>query len=201
MRPSKPVTFVLAPVAPGSTLQQADAALIGGTACVTFNSVPVNVYDIGITVDGDYYTGSGSSVLAVFDPSLGFTTGGGRVLNPTTGNTLHFGFSFRYDKRGFKGQMLVMEHTPSGIVKLKSNSLSSLSIVGSQAIVLGKANITDLSGNLNFRLNVTDNGEPGSTDLFGLETDSGGTPIAAFTVDPPQSILGGNIQVPQGKRK
>ena len=196
-----PVTFVLSPVAPGSTLQASDATLSGGTACVTFNSVPVNVYDITITVGGNYYTGSGATVLAIYDPSLGFTTGGGRVINPATGNIVHFGFNFKYDKKTFKGQMLVMEHTPDGVVKLKSNSLSSLSIVGSQAIILGKASIMNGSGNLSFRLNVTDNGEPGTSDKFGLKlTMPNGSVIPGFTIDPPQTIAGGNIQVPQGGR-
>ena len=202
-----PVTFSLTPVVPGTPPVQSlvDGELTNGQACVEFNNVPVNVYDVAITVGGEYYTGSGSSVLAVFDPTLGFTTGGGRVLN-SAGNTLHFGFSFKYDKKSFKGQMLVMEHHPDGsVVRLKSNSLTSLSIVGKQAIVLGKANMLygdgTSVGNLNFRLNVTDNGEPGSLDRFGLKTTtSAGAPIAAFSIDP-LTILGGNIQVPQGAKK
>jgi VCBS repeat-containing protein len=200
-----PVRFVLTPVAPGASLTMEDTVLDGGSACVTFDNVPVNVYDVTITVGGDYYTGSGSSVLAVFDPTLGFTTGGGRVLNPSTGNVLHFGFSFKYDKKGFKGQMLVMEHLEDGsVTKLKSNSLTSLSIVGNRALVLGKANMlyadgTSL-GNLGFRLDATDNGEPGSSDVFGLKTTTpGGASIAAFSIDP-LTILGGNIQVPQGAK-
>jgi hypothetical protein len=40
----------------------------------------VNVYDVTITVGGNYYAGAASSVLAVYDPSLGFTTGGGRIV-------------------------------------------------------------------------------------------------------------------------
>jgi Tol biopolymer transport system component len=196
-----PVTFVMAPVAPGLQLQQQDASLSSGTACVTFNNVPVNVYDVSITVGGNFYTGSGSTVLIVYDPSLGFTTGGGRVVNSTTGNTLHFGFSFKYDKKTFKGQMIVMEHTANGVVKLKSNSLTGMSVVGTQAIVQGKANITNGSGNLVFRLNVIDNGEPGVTDKFGLTVTNGGVSVPAFTIDPPKMIAGGNIQVPQGARK
>jgi CSLREA domain-containing protein len=201
-----PVTFSLAAVVPGSAVPSQTATMIGGTACVEFNNVPVNVYDVAITVGGDYYTGSGSSVLAVFDPTLGFTTGGGRVLN-SAGNTLHFGFSFKYDKKAFKGQMLVMEHHSDGsVTKLKSNSLTSLSIVGNRALVLGKANMLYATGtsdgNLGFRLDVTDNGEPGHSDRFGLKTTmSTGAPIPEFYVDPPQLILGGNIQVPQGGKK
>ena len=200
-----PVRFVLTPVAPGGTLEMVDTELSGGSACVTLATVPVNVYDVTITVEGNYYTGSGSSVLAVFDPTLGFTTGGGRVLN-SAGNTLHFGFSFKYDKKGFKGQMLVMEHHPDGsVTRLKSNSLTSLSIVGKRALVLGKANILYANGtslgNLGFRLDATDNGEPGSSDLFGLKTTtSGGASIASFSIDP-RTILSGNIQVPQAARK
>lgn len=202
-----PVTFTFAPVAPGSQIVMQDAELTGGQACVTLVNVPVNVYDVTISVGGDYYTGSGSSVLAVFDPTLGFTTGGGKVLNPSTGNVLHFGFSFKYDKKGFKGQMLVMEHLADGsVTRMKSNSLSSLSIVGDRALVLGKANLLYADGtsvgNLGFRLDATDKGEPGGSDLFGLKTTtSEGAPIDAFWIDPPSTILGGNIQVPQGGKK
>ncbi|HKX84922.1 MAG TPA: hypothetical protein VJL58_11920 [Pyrinomonadaceae bacterium] len=57
------------------------------------------------------------------------------------------------------------------------------------------------SGNLNFRLNVTDNGEPGTSDKFGLKlTMTNGTVVPSFSIDPPQTIIGGNIQVPQGAR-
>ena len=47
---------------------------------MTLNNVPVNVYDVGISVGGNNYIGSGSTVLAVFDPSLGFVTGGGTIV-------------------------------------------------------------------------------------------------------------------------
>jgi hypothetical protein len=46
---------------------------------MTLNNVQVNVYDIAISIGGNHYTGSGGAVLAVYDPSLGFITGGGAI--------------------------------------------------------------------------------------------------------------------------
>ena len=58
-----PVTFTLTPVAPGTTITRTATTSGGGvggtlTACVTLSNVPVNVYDVGISVGGNNYTGS-----------------------------------------------------------------------------------------------------------------------------------------------
>jgi hypothetical protein len=47
------------------------------TLYCTFDKIPVNTCKIQISVNGGYYNGSGEDVLTVYDPSLGFTTGGG----------------------------------------------------------------------------------------------------------------------------
>ena len=71
------VTVNVVPIGTGSTISPA-AVLSGGgvgatrTACVTLNNVPVNVYDVTLTINGNFYQGSGSTVFVVFDPSLGF---------------------------------------------------------------------------------------------------------------------------------
>ena len=44
-----------------------------------------------VTVDGGYYTGLSEDVLVIYDPSLGFTTGGGTFLWPETGEKTNFG--------------------------------------------------------------------------------------------------------------
>ena len=54
------------------------AALL--TATCTFTDVPVNTYLVSVETVGGYYTGSDKDVLVVYDPSLGFTTGGGLDL-------------------------------------------------------------------------------------------------------------------------
>ena len=88
-----PVTFTLTPVAPGTTITRTATTSGGGvggtlTACVTLSNVPVNVYDVGISVGGNNYL-SRPAVLAIFDPSLGFVTAAEPSL--TTACTPHSG--------------------------------------------------------------------------------------------------------------
>ena len=197
------VTFTLSPVGPGSgytlTVPVTGAGGVGGTvnASATFTTVAVIVYDVSITVNGNYYAGTASTVVAVFDPSLGFVTGGGKVVrNGVLGN---FGFSVKYLKNGqAQGSFLYIEHRPSGDVKLKSNSLQSLSIVGNTGILLGKATLNRV-GNYSFRATGVDNGEPGAADQFGLGvTSPNGATVTDLTFAP-LTQGGGNIQVPRSR--
>jgi hypothetical protein len=150
------------------------------------------------TVGGNFYTGGGSTVLAVYDPSLGFVTGGGRFIN--NGVEANFGFNIKYLKNGRpQGSLLYIEHRPNGEVKIKSNSLESLSIVNNMAVILTKATLNGV-GNYGIRMTVVDNGEPGATDQLGLQvTNPGGQNVPDLTFAP-RTISGGNIQIPQNPR-
>lgn len=193
-----PVTFTLTPVAPGTTIVRTATTTGGGvggtlTACVTLTNVPVNVYDVGISVGGNYYTGSGSDVLAVYDPSLGFVTGGGTISH--NGVTANFGFNVRYRKNGVPEGEFLYNECGANNVKLKSTSMQSLSIVGNTAVFISKGTLNGI-GNHKFRVTVVDNGEPGRNDLFGLQvTNPGGAIIPGLTFNP-ITLSGGNIQVP-----
>jgi len=194
-----PVTFTLTPVAPGTTITRTATTSGGGvggtlTACVTLSNVPVNVYDVGINVGGSYYTGSAGAVLAVYDPSLGFVTGGGTIFH--NGVKANFGFNVKYKSNGVaQGDLLYIECRPTSLVKLKSTAMQSLSIVGNTGVFIGKATLNGV-GNYTFRATVVDNGEPGSSDQFGLRvTAPSGAIIPGLTFDP-ITLSGGNIQVP-----
>ncbi len=80
-------------------------------------------------------------------------------------------------------------HQPDGNVKLSSTVLTSMSIVGTSAVIDGQATVTE-SGTVPIRVTVADNGEPGiNQDLFenrGFARDSLQSP----------SITSGNIQLP-----
>jgi subtilisin-like proprotein convertase family protein len=194
-----PVTFTLTPVAPGSTISRTATTSGGGvggtiTACVTLTNVPVNVYDVAISVGGSHYTGSDDSVLAVYDPTLGFVTGGGTVAH--NGVKANFGFNVKYKKNGApQGEFLYSICGPGDDVKLKGVSMQSLSIVGDTAVFIGKATFNGV-GNHTFRVTAVDRGEPGSSDQFGLQvTAPGGAVIPGLTFGP-MTLSGGNIQVP-----
>lgn len=71
-----------------------------------------------------------------------------------------------------------------------------MAIVSNEAIPTGKATI-DGGGNNSFIARIIDNGEPGSTDRFGLRvTGSSGNILVDLTFDPIQ-LSGGNFSVPK----
>lgn len=117
-----------------------------------FDEVPVNTYEVLAEIDGQsdktiYYYGSDEGVLVIYDPSLGFVTGGGWFYWPGSceeivegvcdeagypGDKTNFGFNIKYNK-GKKnkpqGSLLLMRHTITDEnYKVKSNALEGLSI-------------------------------------------------------------------------
>lgn len=194
-----PVTFSLIPVGPGSslncnaTIAPANNGLLP-VSC-SFNNLAVNVYTVIVTVGGNYYQGSGQSVITIYDPSLGFTTGGGTIVH--NGVRANFGFNVKYLKNGqVQGQFLYVEHRPSGEVVLKSNAMSSLAIVNNTAVFTGKATLNG-AGNYTFQTTVVDNGEPGTSDQLGLKVSDPNSQVVPDLTFSSITLNGGNIQVPQ----
>lgn len=195
------VTVNVTPIGTGSAVSAGVPVLSGGgvgltrTACVTMNNIPVNVYDVTLTINGNFYQGSGSTVFTVYDPSLGFVAGGGQLIH--NGFKAMVGVNIKYLKNGnAQGSLLFIEHRPTGDVKVKSNVISTMAIVGGEAIPTGKAVVNGV-GNHGFIARVIDNGDPGSTDRFGLRiTNPLGVIVADLTFDPIQ-LSGGNFSVPK----
>jgi hypothetical protein len=153
----------------------------------------------------------------VFDPSLGFTTGGGWFYWPGTDDKTNFGFTMQYNKKAtnVKGNLLVIRHLEDGsIYRLKSNSLYGLAIGEDPNIPRGWASFVgkatylepgwpEPEGNHEFRIYVEDNDNPGSgVDRFWLQVlDKDDNVIAAMSmdttaVDKAVEIGGGSIVVP-----
>jgi hypothetical protein len=180
------------------------------TACftLTMTNTPVNVYELELVIGGNYYTGSGTTAFTVFDPSAGFVSGGGWIINPNTGYRANYGVNVKYLKNGnAQGSLLYVEHRPDGDYKVKSTSLNSkggfaiLPITGgAEADITGKANfgVNDLfTGNYSFIARVIDKGTPGTSDQFGLKLiDPIGQIVTSHTFDP-VALGGGNNQVPK----
>jgi hypothetical protein len=189
------------PIGTGSSVASGAASFSGGgvgatrTACVTLNNVPVNVYDVTLTINGNFYQGSGSTVLVVYDPSLGFVAGGGHLIH--NGFNATVGVNIKYLKSGnAQGSLLYIEHRPTGDVVVKSNAVTSMAIVGGEAVPTGKAVVNGV-GNYGFIARVIDNGDPGSNDQFGLRiTNPSGGLVADLTFNP-IVLSGGNFSVPK----
>jgi hypothetical protein len=86
-----------------------------------------------------------------------------------------------------------IEHRSTGDVKLSTTSLTSLSLVGNTAVILGQVSLNG-TGSYGLQATITDNGEPGvNHDLLGLKL-SGATLAPPITFDP-AAITAGNIQI------
>ncbi len=213
--PGTPITVACTPVTPLPPAFDYSGVLELNCG---FSGVPVNAYAAVATVVGGYYTGGSEDALAVFDPSLGFTTGGGWFYWPGTSDRTTFGYTMKYKKngRGLKGNLVLIRHVgnSSQIYRLKSNALGSLALGDdipgdfSWAVFNGKATyqsptMPDPEGNHTFTVYVEDHGTPGAgADRFWIEVrDKDGVLVAALTVGPdPQTdavtLMGGNIIVP-----
>ncbi len=183
-----------------------------------FDDVDVNTYHVQATVVGDYYTsGIAEDVLVVFDPSLGFTTGGGWFYWPGTDEKTNFGYTMKYNKKGQKvrGSLLLIRHMTDGsIYRVKSNALYGLALGESTAPPFGWASFSgkctykdkdweEPEGNHEFLVYVEDYGEPGrGVDQFWIEVyDKDGNVIDVMSMDRPadgntETLGGGNIVVP-----
>jgi len=183
-----------------------------------FDDVDVNTYHVQATVVGDYYTGGpDEDVLVVFDPSRGFTTGGGWFYWPDSNDKTNFGYTMKYNKKGEKvqGSLLLIRHVgPDEKYRVKSNALYGLSLGESDDPAFGWASFSgkctykdkdweDPEGNHGFLVYVEDYGEPGrGIDQFWIEVyDKDGNVIDVMSMDRPtdghtETLGGGNIVVP-----
>jgi hypothetical protein len=216
------VTMSLVPLGSGTSIVRVGAGTVqNGVLVVPFNfsKVPVGTYDVQVTVNGGYYAGSGEDVLVVYDPSLGYTSGGGWFYWPNTarsgyaGDRTTFGFTTRYDQNGanLQGNLLLIRHLANGtFYRVRSNALSGLVLGENTSVPMGYASF---SGGGSFRspgspgpvgcvlkVYVEDRNAPGTgTDRFWIQVTDGiamSSPATQYAVN----LGGGNIVVPHKAR-
>jgi uncharacterized repeat protein (TIGR01451 family) len=228
----------LVPVGPGSsingtctpgTVQGLGYNAVLSYTCM-FSHVPVNTYTAQTTVNGSYYNSYNEDVLVVYDPSLGFTSGGGwfywpgseSLANGYPGDKTNFGFTMSYNKRGgnLKGNLLIIRHLSNGgIYCIKSNALDGLAIGQDRSIPMGWATFTGKAtylepgwsvpiGNYSFTIYVEDRNQPGvGTDRIWIQIrDKDRVIVPAISISEPAvnnavNIQGGNIVVPHDNRR
>jgi len=218
------VTMKLVPVGPGATIDATNCVPSNNiegvqTVYCSFNTVPVETYTVEVIINGDYYSGSAENVLTVYDPSLGFTTGGGWFNWPGTTDKTNFGYTMKYGKNGknVKGSLLLIRHLDDGQkYRIKSNAITGLAVGTASddsgpfgwASFSGKSTylepgMPEPEGNHSFTAYVEDHDEPGSgADRFWITTRAkDGNTISAMSLPEPapsnaESIQGGNIVAP-----
>ena len=135
----------------------------------------------------------------VFDPSLGFVTGGGSFAWPGSGERTTFGFTVKYKSNSRpEGNLVVIRHMADGsIYRLKSSAIAALAMGTGSATFSGKGVYIEpgwdtAKGNTSFTVYAEDGG---ATDKLWLQIVGGmsmPTPAAANA----QTLTGGNITLP-----
>ena len=210
------IDVTLTPVAGGGSITRSGLVPVSGV--FDLGSIPLGCYDIAVTVNApNYYSDPYYDAFSVYDPTLGFATGGGWFYWPDeTQDKTTFGFVTNYGKKGanFKGSLILVRHTEDGIYRIKSNALSGLSITSGSGYgtvsFSGKATYTDLSlettGNYSFAMYAEDWNEPGSgNDFFWVRVKNGtvsadGLYISETAKDNLQQVVHGNIAIPHNAR-
>jgi hypothetical protein len=190
-------------------------------ASCTITDVVPDTYQVDATIQGDYFVGSGIGALVVYDPALGFITGGGWYT--TDLGRVNFGFNAKILKsQQVQGSLLVILHRPEGNYVLKSNAMGSLTVTKDTsgafwtAVLKGKATYQvppsqpllwcndRKCGGYTWTMYVEDRAEPGSgVDKFWLEVKDPSNAVVSKLSLPQlpatnaKIIDHGNIQVPQ----
>jgi hypothetical protein len=229
---AKPIAVNLTPVGTGSSAscsatntQYSPAASTDTATASCSTTLNVNVYDMVANIGGDYFMGSGESVITIMDPTLGFTTGGGH-FSLSDGTRVNFGFNAKILKSSqVQGSSLTIFKRATGNYIVKSNSMGGLAVakVVSQtyygATLNGKATYSVPTsegvlapfcpadykcGGYTFTVYVEDQKEPGAgADRYWIQVkDPAGSTVAKASMSGAastgaQTISGGNIQVPQ----
>ena len=164
---------------------------------------------------GDFITGGG-----FIKTPKDAKSGGTYASDANLGLKTNFGFNVKYNKNGtnLQGNMnIIIRSVQGGIVhtyQIKANAMTSLGVDITKAPVLkavfvSKANLTDITnplspqsigGNLSLQVNLTDNGEPGTSDQIAFSLwDNGNTLLYSNNWNGTNSIEtvlgGGNLVV------
>jgi hypothetical protein len=121
-------------------------------------------------------------ILPVATP--GQATGGGQIFNLGATDLIAFGFTAKSDNGAVKGECTLVD--PSTSTKIKCTDATVLAIVGNTATFFGNATLNGTP--TSYRIDATDNGEPGAgQDTFTIQTASGYTASG--------TLQHGNIQI------
>jgi len=173
-----------------------------------------NIYNVTVTATDDCGNGSTDSIIiVVYDPSAGFTTGGGWFVPDSNsfidGNDVtdtvskaNFGFIVKYKKGADNPDGNLEFQYKAGDINLRSSDMEWLVVQSATKVRFkGKATING-EGLYTFKVTAEDNGEPGTGDWFKIEIWMGpdvdtenGPPVPKHKA---QGYLGGgNVQIHQ----
>jgi hypothetical protein len=218
------LTVALSPIGGGSNIALSCTSVVAGSGysgietytCKNPAALAVNTYEVIVNVTGNYYTAmTYTDGFTVYDPSLGFATGGGSFMLDEERVT--FGFTMKYLKNNtnLQGNLIVVRHRADGTtVRLKSNALEGLAITQAGtcgvASFSGKATYTKwdaatqsyvTTGNTPFTAYAEDCNNPGTgPDAFWLTSGGSLLSMPGTATANKATLSGGNIAVPHNAR-
>ena len=184
-------------------------------------------YQVGIIVTNWYTRDSASddTIIEVAKPIPGSITGGGYLNNVASaglyagdvGSRTNFGLHAKFNKKltNVQGHANIIVRSNNRVYQFKSNAIDSLNLTPlpnglSKATFVAKASITDitnplapisLGGNKSLQIQITDAGEPGSSDTISITlSDASGLLFSSRwngSESVEQLLGGGNLQVRQ----
>jgi hypothetical protein len=125
--------------------------------------------------DGDQDTGEPSAANEATKAwvlpasTAGHMTGGGQIWNSAQSDRIAFGFNASADDGGAKGTCNVED--PFSNTHVKCLDADVVNQTANSAVIYGDATVNGVA--TTYRIQVTDNAEPGTTDVFKITTASG----------------------------
>jgi hypothetical protein len=121
-------------------------------------------------------------------PGTDFVTGGGSIMGTPSGARANFGVGGGIKNGGFWGHLSYVDHGNGG-PKVKGTGVTAYSIVDATTRhIEGTAEVNG-AGGFTYKVDVSDNGEPGRSDTYAISLSNGYTATG--------TLSGGNIQLHQ----
>jgi hypothetical protein len=162
----------------------------GNRADITVNALHVTARDpLTNTLLLDVVISSAHADIscAGCNPPIGdFVTGGGWITGPSSGARATFAVAGGIKNDGWWGHLTYIDHGGDGL-RVKGTGVTAYEVTGSVSRhIEGTAEVNGVPG-FTYKVDVTDNGEPGRADTFALELSNG------YRAE--GTLQGGNIQL------
>jgi len=169
------------------------------TTRYTFRNIPRGIYELRISVGGNYYEGAAEAMVAVSSSSIhGGVTASGQVTGPGTNDSARFQLTAQRPANGkLTGSFLYVEQRAGTTYTFKSTSITALVFKGHTAYVQGTGTLNGVAGH-QFVATIVDNHHQGLTDRFGLRVIDGNFATVNHCTFGPVDLTSGQARIVHG---
>jgi len=165
-------------------INEQSSSLAGHTGSITVHALHLTVAGIADVIVSSAH----ADITCVGKPACGsdFVTGGGWITGTPSGAKGTFGVAGGLKQGGLWGHLVYIDHGAGG-PSVKGTGVTAYSTTGpTSRHIEGTAEVNGQAG-FTYKVDVADNGEPGSSDTFALSLSNGYTASG--------TLGGGNIQL------